>query len=224
MAYICWERIEKIIKGCRKMGNCCVCGNKLGFFTNGGMLAPTLEICEKCYENKRMLMLKEDSSKEDIEKSHKAREYFEQYLSSENMDNEIKEIVRNLINNSQKSEEQHYEYKSRQNIFMTTTGYNFEGYRIAKYMNIVNGEIVLGTGFLSELSASVTDVFGTTSSTFQGKIGKAKAMALENMTKVALSIGANAIIGIDFDITTLSNNIIAVSVNGTAVKIEKNEE
>lgn len=88
-------------------------------------------------------------------------------------------------------------------------------------MNIVNGEIVLGTGFLSELSASVTDFLGTTSGTIQGKIGKAKAMALENMIQSTLGLGSNAIIGIDFDITTLSNNIIAVSANGTAVVIEK---
>lgn len=46
-------------------------------------------------------------------------------------------------------------------------------------------------------------------------------MALENMIQSALGLGSNAIIGIDFDITTLSNNIIAVSANGTAVVIEK---
>mgnify|MGYP002474615196 FL=1 len=37
----------------------------------------------------------------------------------------------------------------------------------------------------------------------------------------ALAINANAIIGIDFDITTFSNNMIGVSVNGTAVVVEE---
>ena len=46
-------------------------------------------------------------------------------------------------------------------------------------------------------------------------------MALENMISNAMEIGANAIIGIDFDIITFSNNMIAVSINGTAVVIKQ---
>ena len=49
-----------------------------------------------------------------------------------------------------------------------------------------------------------------------------KKLALEDLIKKALYVGANAIIGIDFDIMTLSSNMIAVSANGTAVTIEKN--
>ena len=37
----------------------------------------------------------------------------------------------------------------------------------------------------------------------------------------AMTMDANAIIGIDFDITTFSNNMIGVSANGTAVVVEK---
>ncbi len=40
----------------------------------------------------------------------------------------------------------------------------------------------------------------------------------------AMTVNANALIGVDFDITTFSNNIIAVSANGTAVVIKKIEE
>ena len=34
-------------------------------------------------------------------------------------------------------------------------------------------------------------------------------------------MGANGIVGIEFDIITLGTNMIVVSVNGTAVKISK---
>lgn len=142
-------------------------------------------------------------------------------MNSGRLTNEVQGIIKELLDESVQSEASYMDYTNRKTTFMTTTGYNFEGYAIKKYLNIVNGKIVLGTGFLSELSASVTDFLGTTSGTIQGKIGKAKAMALENMIQSALGLGANAIIGIDFDITTLSNNIIAVSANGTAVVIEK---
>ena len=104
---------------------------------------------------------------------------------------------------------------------LLTSGYNFEGYKITKYLDLVHGEIVLGTGFYSELSASISDIFGISSKAFEGKISQAKRLAQEQMIVNALAINANAIIGIDFDITTFSNNMIGVSVNGTAVVVEE---
>lgn len=203
------------------MGTCCVCWKKTGFFSNNGVLKVGLEVCEECWKNKQRLVINKNSSEEDIRKARISRQYFEQHLNSGRLTNEVQEIIKELLDESVQSEASYMDYTNRKTTFMTTTGYNFEGHAIKEYLNIVNGEIVLGTGFLSELSASVTDFLGTTSDTIQGKIGKAKTMALENMIQSALGLGANAIIGIDFDITTLSNNIIAVSANGTAVVIEK---
>ena len=89
---------------------------------------------------------------------------------------------------------------------------------------MAHGEIVLGTGFYSELSASISDLLGTSSKTFEGKLSQAKRAAQEQMIINAMTLNANALIGVDFDITTFSNNIIAVSANGTAVVIEKIEK
>lgn len=36
---------------------------------------------------------------------------------------------------------------------LLTTGYDFSGYKIIKYIGVISGEVVLGTGFLSEFSA-----------------------------------------------------------------------
>jgi uncharacterized protein YbjQ (UPF0145 family) len=105
--------------------------------------------------------------------------------------------------------------------FLSTTGYDFEGYHIKKYLGVVNGQAVLGTGFLSEVFASASDTFGTESNSFSKKIREAKKLAFEDMLKEALYKGANAMIGIDIDIMTIGNNMIAVSANGTAVTIEK---
>lgn len=40
---------------------------------------------------------------------------------------------------------------------MVTTGFQFEGYEIVSYLGIVAGEVVLGTGFLSEFTSSFAD-------------------------------------------------------------------
>ncbi len=104
---------------------------------------------------------------------------------------------------------------------MLTSGYNFEGYKIVSYNGIVSGEVVLGTGFLSESSASLSDFFGTVSEEFSTKMVKAKEMATSKMLDSSTLKGGNAIIGVDFDYTTFKNNMIAVSANGTSVTIEK---
>ncbi len=104
---------------------------------------------------------------------------------------------------------------------MLTSGYNFEGYKITSYNGIVSGEVVLGTGFLSEFSASINDFFGSMSEEFGMKMKQAKDIATSKMIDSSIVNGGNAIIGVDFDYTTFGNNMIAVSANGTSVVIEK---
>lgn len=131
--------------------------------------------------------------------------YEKQRIQQEKQRIQEEENVRNMVRN-----------------IMLNTGYNFEGYNIVNYCGIVSAESVLGTGMFSEFSLAVNDFLGTTSDTYQNKLANAKQDALEKLKLIAASINANAIIGIDFDVLTLSNNALVVSANGTAVKIVKN--
>lgn len=106
-------------------------------------------------------------------------------------------------------------------VHRMTTGYNFEGYNIVDYKGIVNGQIVLGTGFLSEFTASFADVFGTKSQLFADKMEKAKSAATDIMIKKSVEMGGNAIIGVDFDYIVFYNNMLGVVANGTSVSIKK---
>ena len=101
--------------------------------------------------------------------------------------------------------------------FLSTTGYNFDGCTIYRYIGIVSSEYVLGTGFISELSASVSDSWGTHSKKMENKIATAKMEAMSTLCKRAVKAGANSIIGVKFNIMTLDANMIVVSVDGTAV-------
>lgn len=38
-----------------------------------------------------------------------------------------------------------------------TTSFQFDGYEIQNYLGLVSGEVVMGTGFLSEFTAGVSD-------------------------------------------------------------------
>ena len=107
---------------------------------------------------------------------------------------------------------------------LITTGYNFEGYDIIKYLDVLSASVVLGTGMFSSANASIADFFGTRSDSYERKLQDAKNAAIEELKKQTISKGGNAIIGIDIDYTTFSSDIIGVIANGTAVKIKESEE
>lgn len=106
---------------------------------------------------------------------------------------------------------------------LITSGFNFEGYSITKYLGYCSGECALGTGFLSSLGAGIADFLGSNSTMYEEKLNRAKNQALDTIKHNAISMGANAIIGIAVNYTAFSADIMGVTVNGTAVKIEKKD-
>ena len=120
-----------------------------------------------------------------------------------------------------------YKEKQQQDLanFKITTGYNFEGYNIVDYRGVVSADVVAGTGVVSELLAGFTDTFGKRSGSFEGKLSKARQDVLTEMKRKAVeNARANALIGVDLDIVTFSNDMIGVSGLATAVRIERIEK
>ena len=116
-------------------------------------------------------------------------------------------------------------YERKNNMYkvkshMLTTGYSFERYEILDYKGIISGQVVLGIGFLSEFTASLSDFFGTESKAFSDKLEEAKDAAMRKLIEKSVSVGGNAVIGVDFDYIVFGNNMIGVVANGTSVIIE----
>lgn len=107
---------------------------------------------------------------------------------------------------------------------LLTTGYDFSGYKIVQYLGVISGEVVLGTGFVSEFSASFSDLFGEESGAFADKLETAKDASIKKLTLKSAEKGGNAIIGVDFDYITFASNMIGVVANGTSVVIERLED
>jgi uncharacterized protein YbjQ (UPF0145 family) len=103
-------------------------------------------------------------------------------------------------------------------ILLSTTAI-IEGHRIIKYLGIISSEVVLGTGFLSELDAGLADLLGARSDKFQNKIKEAKDLTIKELCNKAVKLNANAVIGIDLDYSVLSKNMLMVVASGTAVQI-----
>lgn len=205
---------------------CCVCGNKIGMMETSSSLAAEYsneKICSKCMSKKRELY--------SVDTFTESKKYFDEYKLSGDLPSNVLDTIDlwidrglDILNKSINEQNQREEEQKLFKDHMLTSGYNFEGFKIISYNGIISGEVVLGTGFLSELSASINDFFGSTSEEFSSKMEKAKEIATTKMITASISKGGNAIIGVDFDYTTFGNNMIAVSANGTSVIIERIQE
>ena len=78
-------------------------------------------------------------------------------------------------------------------------------------------------GGLSTMESGISDFLGVESTTYSDKIKRAKKVALNDMVKESIAKGGNAIIGISYEIISLSRDMIGVSVNGTSVIVNMNK-
>lgn len=104
--------------------------------------------------------------------------------------------------------------------FMTTSGFNFEGYRIIEYLDFISNEKVMGMGMFKGISASLSNIIGSESSSLTSVLENTKSTVLKNLKTQAMTLGANALIGIDLDYTMFGDTLVGVIMSGTAVKIE----
>ena len=105
---------------------------------------------------------------------------------------------------------------------LVTTTHNVEGRQIKEYKGLVSGEAILGANLFKDLFASITDVIGGRSGSYERELRKAKEIALEEMKSEARQLGANAVVAVDLDYETIGSgggNMLMVSASGTAVVI-----
>lgn len=106
------------------------------------------------------------------------------------------------------------------NILVTTTN-TLESYKIQKYLGIVSTNVVNGTGIFSDFKASLTDIFGGRSGTYQRKLRKMYQEAIDELSEEAIALGADAIVGLKIDYSEISGKdtqMFMISAVGTAVK------
>lgn len=103
-------------------------------------------------------------------------------------------------------------------IIVTTT-HAIEGRTIKGYCGILSAEVVMGTGFFSELNAGLADTFGVRSGAFQNKLRHAKNSALHELKLQAVKEHAAAVVGVDFEYATLADNLLMIVAVGTAVTL-----
>lgn len=114
-------------------------------------------------------------------------------------------------------------YRRLGEMVITTTP-SIEGYRIAKTIDVISAECVFGLHVFSDFFTSMTDFFGGRSKTAQNSLRQARRNCLDELKKEAVSLGANAVVGVDLDYSEFSGqgkSMLFLVASGTAVVIEK---
>ena len=105
-------------------------------------------------------------------------------------------------------------------MILTTTP-TVEGRTITEYKGVVFGEVVAGVNFIKDFTASIRNIVGGRSGSYEDELIKARTQAMDEMADRAYALGADAVVGIDIDYEVLGPNsgMLMVTASGTAVKL-----
>lgn len=105
-------------------------------------------------------------------------------------------------------------------MILTTTP-TVEGRTITEYKGVVFGEVIAGVNFLRDFAASIRNIVGGRSGSYEEELIQARSQAMNEMTERASMLGADAVVGIDIDYEVLgeNNGMLMVTASGTAVKL-----
>ena len=111
--------------------------------------------------------------------------------------------------------------KGDDNFFLATVVPDGQGAKVDKFLGVVNGEAIIGANIFRDLFSSVRDVVGGRAGGYERALSGARDAALEDMMEAAKELGADGIVGIDFDYEVMgeTNGMMMVAVSGTAVKM-----
>jgi uncharacterized protein YbjQ (UPF0145 family) len=101
-----------------------------------------------------------------------------------------------------------------------TTGFGFEGYRIAAYRGVVRGVTVRSRSVVGSIGASLQTLVGGNISLYTELCEQARQEAFDLMVQHARDVGANAVIGMRYDANEVAQGVTEVLAYGTAVVIE----
>jgi uncharacterized protein YbjQ (UPF0145 family) len=101
--------------------------------------------------------------------------------------------------------------------------FTFNPYEFGSYRNLglVTGFVVLGTGPLTSIATTITDVLGQDSQIYNEKLNQAEVSCLSKLKNNAHKKGATAVIGLQvtFQELTAINGMLLVAMVGTAVNL-----
>lgn len=201
---------------------------------------PNLRICSNCHEKLNRL-----TSSKTPEKESEVIDFFQNSVDADSLDNDVKKFLSGVLGEANKLRDENrakeiekqlsekakekatLELEKRFSELLLTTGQSFEGFKIIKYIDVVCEESVFKNSFSKRLDANLEDIANSLSlkdtemSGAKSLITNAREYTMDQFKKKAVALGANAILGIQFQ-SSWGRDVVRVSIAGTAVIIQEN--
>lgn len=103
---------------------------------------------------------------------------------------------------------------------MVTTAFEIPGHRTTRSVGIARGIVVRSRSVVGSIGASLQTIFGGDITLYTSLCERARSDAFARMLEEAEALGGNAVIGMRYDATEISNGITEVLCYGTAVYLE----
>ena len=108
-------------------------------------------------------------------------------------------------------------------MILSTTG-TVDGRSIVKVLGLVSGSTVRARNIGKDISALFKNIVGGEVSEYTALLAQSREEALERMTSVAVGKGANAIIGMRFMTSMVSQGSAEILVYGTGVVLGEDDD
>ncbi len=104
---------------------------------------------------------------------------------------------------------------------LATTTPTLPGYEITEVLGIIYGMSVRTRGLGGNIIASLEALAGGRVNSYLHELRKARDEALSDLIEQAERIGADAVVGVDFDVSQVLEQFIVVTATGTAVRARR---
>jgi uncharacterized protein YbjQ (UPF0145 family) len=101
-----------------------------------------------------------------------------------------------------------------------TTGFDFSGYRVLKYLGLVRGLTVRSRSIVGNFAAGLQTLVGGNITVYAEMCEQARQEAYNLVIEHAQQMGANAVIGMRYDANEVMEEVTEVLAYGTAVVVE----
>lgn len=111
--------------------------------------------------------------------------------------------------------------KEKGGLMIITTTHSIDGRKITEYVGVVSAESVHGINVVRDFFTGVRDFFGGRSQTLERALKEARAEVTDEIRDRAMAMGADAIVGLDFEISMPSGRggMLVVFATGTSVRL-----
>ncbi|ANV27613.1 hypothetical protein BA939_23755 [Rhizobium sp. S41] len=106
---------------------------------------------------------------------------------------------------------------------LLTTANSIPGFEHYEVISIVGAEAAIGINIFKDITTAVRDIIGGRSKAVQDALKQGRSLCMQELKQEAFDVGADAVIGVDFDYSELSGGSggLFLAVTGTAIKLSK---